>query len=421
MECGGLSPLLARQLAAGRSPMLELGAPTSRLDQSCDKPPHSKWRSGSKKVSCRFSSAVPQRRDPAPIGNCHGQYESPDRRRRPHHPPRSQGDARGGRPPDRQAQHRQPRPLRLRGARGDRRRRHPQPARCVRLLRLQGALLRPQGGDALLPAEGDLQRRHRGHLPRQRRLRADRHGHAGPVRSRRRGAGADARLPALDGGGEPLRRHGPSLHVRRAGGLAPGPRRHPQEDHPADPGHRPHQPQQPHRRALLARAARPDPGARPPAPAHRLRRRDLRQGRLRRAQARLDRLDGRRRPLPHLQRPLQELPRLRLPLRLDGRLRREAPRQGLHRGARHARLDAALRQRPRPDRHPDRAGRSAEHRGAGAAHRPPRPSARPRLVAPHRHPRRHLREAQGRALPVPPARRTSGRSSRGSGRCSCPR
>ncbi len=96
--------------------------------------------------------------------------------------------------------------------------------RRVRLLRLQGPLLRPQGGDALLPAEADPRRGRRGHLPRQRRLRAHRHGHAGAARPRRRGAGARPGLPALDRGGEPLRRQGPPLPVRRGRRLAAGPR-----------------------------------------------------------------------------------------------------------------------------------------------------------------------------------------------------
>jgi alanine-synthesizing transaminase len=42
--------------------------------------------------------------------------------------------------------------------------------------------------------------------------------------------------------------------------------------------------------------------------------------------------------------PVEELPLLRLPRRLDGGVGREAARQGLHRGAEHARLDAAVRQ-----------------------------------------------------------------------------
>ena len=50
---------------------------------------------------------------------------------------------------------------------------------------------------------------------------------------RRRGAGAGARLSAVDRGGEPVRRHAGALPLRRGRRLAARPRRHPREDHAA--------------------------------------------------------------------------------------------------------------------------------------------------------------------------------------------
>ena len=88
------------------------------------------------------------------------------------------------------------------------------------LLRLQGALRGAQGGDALHPGEAHPRRAARGHLHRQRRLRADRDGDAGAAQQRRRGADPRAGLPALDGRGEPRRRHAAPLPLRRAGRLA---------------------------------------------------------------------------------------------------------------------------------------------------------------------------------------------------------
>ncbi len=89
--------------------------------------------------------------------------------------------------------------------------------------------------------------------------------------------------------------------------------------------HRRHQPEQPDRRAVPARAAAADRRAGAPAPADRLRRRDLRQDAVRRRHAHQHRVAGRRRAVRHLQRPEQELPLLRLPRRLDDRLGRQAP------------------------------------------------------------------------------------------------
>ena len=113
----------------------------------------------------------------------------------------------GGGPPHHQAQHRQPRAVRLRHARRGAPRRDRQPAAGLGLLGQQGAVLRAQGDHALHAAEGHRRRGARRHLHRQRRVRADRHVDAGPARRRRRGAGARARLSAVDRGGEPGRRH----------------------------------------------------------------------------------------------------------------------------------------------------------------------------------------------------------------------
>ena len=67
--------------------------------------------------------------------------------------------ARGRGPPDPQAQHRQPRAVRLRGARGDRRRHGAPPARGAGLQRLPGHLLRPHRGRAVLPGARAARRR----------------------------------------------------------------------------------------------------------------------------------------------------------------------------------------------------------------------------------------------------------------------
>jgi alanine-synthesizing transaminase len=93
----------------------------------------------------------------------------------------------------------------------------------------------------------------------------------------------------------------------------------------AHQGYRGHQPEQPDRRAVPRRAAARDRRDRPPAPADRLRRRDLRQDAVRRRHAHQHRVAGRRRAVRHLQRPVEELPLLRLPRRLDGGLGRQAP------------------------------------------------------------------------------------------------
>ena len=98
-------------------------------------------------------------------------------------------------------------------------------------------------------------RRHRGRLPRQRRLRTDRDVAAGAAEQRRRGAHPGAGLPAVDGGGQPVRRPGGALPLRRERRLAARPRRPRREDHVADQGAGRDQPQQPHRRGVLPRDA----------------------------------------------------------------------------------------------------------------------------------------------------------------------
>jgi aspartate/methionine/tyrosine aminotransferase len=55
----------------------------------------------------------------------------------------------------------------------------------------------------------------------------------------------------------------------------------------------------------------------------------------------------------------------------------------------------------RPARHPDRPGRLPEHQRPGAAARPPAGAAQPHLGTAQRHPRRQLRQADGRAVCVP--------------------
>jgi alanine-synthesizing transaminase len=64
-------------------------------------------------------------------------------------------------------------------------------------------------------------------------------------------AAAGARLSAVDGRHQPVRRHAGALHVRRGQRLDARPGRHPRQDHAAHQGHRRHQPEQPHRRAVL--------------------------------------------------------------------------------------------------------------------------------------------------------------------------
>jgi alanine-synthesizing transaminase len=118
-----------------------------------------------------------------------------------------------------------------------------------------------------------------------------------------------------------------ALPVRRGRRLAARPGRHPRQDHaktraiviinPNNPTGALYPDDLLKEIIEIARAARPD----------RLCRRGLRQGALRRRHAHLDRGAVRGRADDHLQRPVEELPLLRLPRRLDGGVRRQAPRR----------------------------------------------------------------------------------------------
>ena len=193
--------------------------------------------------------------------------------------------ARGRGAQDPQAEHRQPGAVRLRGARGDRRRHGAQPARGAGLLRLAGHLLRPDRGRAVLPVARADRHHRRGRLHRQRRLRADLDGAAGLPRRRQRDPGAGPRLPAVDRRGHPVRRYAGALPLRRGERLGPRPRRHRGQDHREHQGPGDHQPEQPDRRGLQ-RGHRQGPGRhRAPARAGRLQRRDLREDPVRQRRA----------------------------------------------------------------------------------------------------------------------------------------
>ena len=214
------------------------------------------------------------------------EQEAPARAlRRARADPRRGPAARGRGPQDPQAQHRQHRAVRVRGPRGDRRRHDPQPARQPGLRRLPRHLLRPHRGRAVLPVARPDRHRRRRRLHRQRRLRAHHHGAPGVRRRRQRGARAGPRLPAVDRRGLAVRGHPGPLPLRRGQRLEPRPRRPRVEDHREHPRPRHHQPEQPHRRRLLARD-RPGPRRhRPPPPPRRHGRRDLREDPLRRRRA----------------------------------------------------------------------------------------------------------------------------------------
>ena len=175
-----------------------------------------------------------------PLSFAHGGHpvgEAGQRLLRHPRPGAAGSQADGGRgPPRAEAQHRQPGPVRLRGSRGDAPGRHPQPAQRPRVRRLQGPALGPARGRAVLPEPQRHRRGHRGRLARQRGLRADRHVAAGVAEQRRRGARPDAGLSAVDRRGEPVRRPGGALPVRRERRLAARPRRHRREDHAAHQG-----------------------------------------------------------------------------------------------------------------------------------------------------------------------------------------
>ena len=138
------------------------------------------------------AAASPERM--APVRPDPAEQEAPQRPlRRARADPGRGAAARGRGPPDPQAQHRQPGAVRVRGARGDRRRHGPPPARGAGLQRLPGHLPRPYGGRAVLPAARAARRHGRGRLHRQRRLRADLDGAAGVRRRRQRDPGARRR------------------------------------------------------------------------------------------------------------------------------------------------------------------------------------------------------------------------------------
>ena len=100
----------------------------------------------------------------------------------------------GGGAPHPQAQHRQPGAVRLRAPAGDPRGHDPQPAatRTATATR-KGLLSARRAVDAALPDRRASTLGRRGHLPRQRRLRADPDVDAGAARQRRRGARPGAR------------------------------------------------------------------------------------------------------------------------------------------------------------------------------------------------------------------------------------
>ena len=187
---------------------------------------------------------------------------------------------------DHQAEHRQPRRVRLRGARRDRAGHDPQPAARGRLYRQQGPVRAAQGGHALHPGEGHRRRDDRRHLPRQRRLRADRDGHERAAQRRRRGADPGARLSAVDRRRQPVGRHAGALPLRRSSPAgcptsttsAPRSRRAPRAIVVINPNN-PTGALYPDERAARDRRDRA------PARADHLRRRDLRQDAVRRRHA----------------------------------------------------------------------------------------------------------------------------------------
>ena len=267
--------------------------------------------------------------------------------------------ARGRGPQDPQAEHRQHRTVRLRGARGDRRRHDPQPAREPGLRRLARHLLGAYGGRAVLPVARTDRHRRRRRLHRQRGLRADHDGAAGVRRRPQRGARPGPRLPAVDRCRLAVRRHPGALPLRRGQRLEPRPGRHRGQDHREHPRPGDHQPEQPHRRRVLRGDGQGPHRHRPPPRAGGHGRRDLREDPLRRRGAPpRGELRRRRRALPDLQRPVQGLPGVRLPRRLGHGVGAEAPGRGLPRGPDPAVEHADVRERARPARDPDRSRRA---------------------------------------------------------------
>ena len=224
--------------------------------------------------------------------------------------------ARGRGPPDPQAQHRQHGAVRLRGPRADPRRHDPPPAAVAGVRRQPGHLVGAHRGDALLPVARPARRGRRGHLHRQRCLRAHLDGAAGLRRRRQRDPGASARLSPLDGRRDARRRDPGALPVRRGVRLEPRPRRHRVEDHREHARHRDHQPQQPDGCGLQRGHGQGARRHRSAAPARRHGRRDLREDPLRgRAAPPCGDLRRERRAVPDVLGPLEGLSRVRLPRR----------------------------------------------------------------------------------------------------------
>ena len=323
--------------------------------------------------------------------------------RRPRADPGRGAAARGRGSPDPEAQHRQPRAVRLRGPRGDPRRHGPHLPEAQGYSDSRG-ISPPAPRSRSTTRRGGCGTSRRRRLHRQRRLRADLDGAAGVPGRRQRGPGPGAGLPAVDRRGLPLRRHPGALPLRRDPRLAPRPRRHRGQDHRPHPGPGGHQPQQPHgcglQRGDRARAGRHRPAARPGG----LRRRDLREDPLRRRRA-PPRGDLRRRrcAVPDLQRALQGLPRVRLPGGLGDHLRPQAARRRLPRGPHPAREHADVRQRAGPARDPDGARRLPDHRGADRPRRPLLRADHARRPDAQRDPRCHLGAAGRGALLLPAA------------------
>ena len=157
----------------------------------------------------------------------------------------------GRRAPHPQTEHRQSRPVRIRGARRDHARHDPGTPPGPGLLRFQRNPVRPAGGGHPLRTRRRIPAiRRRLGIPGQRRLRVDHHDVAGLTRQRRSGAHPGPGLPAVDGLDLTGRRHAGALPLRRDQRLAARHRRPRIQDHPAHQGHGGDQPEQSHRGGL---------------------------------------------------------------------------------------------------------------------------------------------------------------------------